>query len=275
MTLTFRQINKTLISIRPNEQWNRKHLATRPESKQQLFEDAAKSTVSICTSSFRFLRMPSGDVPGSSSDAAGWYLLIKIPRSGTEMPEETRETFGKRVFSRLAQTLKWCRWGRNIWRTRLLPRKSQHLVVKRYGIEKVDAVASARWVLPQPPSESRLYSCTTTGWSTCPWCHHQNITICHFHLIEPLISRTLNKHTIQHIGSHCWARQNLNEDQGRRGQVTRREPLNRGPASGQKREMAYIKASIMDVWLLTEAEQMLAANEQSLSTSPRWKPFSD
>lgn len=94
ITLTFHQISESLISIHPSEQWDRKHPATRPESKQQLFEGTAKSTVSISTSSFRLLRMPSGDVPGSFSNAAGWYSLIKPPSLALKCLEKPEKTLG-------------------------------------------------------------------------------------------------------------------------------------------------------------------------------------
>lgn len=55
-----------------------------------------------------------------------------------------------------------------------------------------------------------------------------------------------------------WARYIFREDQGRQGQVTLTEPLNRGRAAGQKQMMTYIKVSISDVQLLTETDRMLA-----------------
>lgn len=50
---------------------------SRPKSKQQLFEEAAKSTILICDVSFPLLLMPFGDLPESFSDTVSWALLIK------------------------------------------------------------------------------------------------------------------------------------------------------------------------------------------------------
>lgn len=44
----------------------------------------------------------------------GLVFADKTSRSGTETSKETWETFGKRVASRLVQTLKSWRWGRNV-----------------------------------------------------------------------------------------------------------------------------------------------------------------
>lgn len=120
ITLTFHQINVSLISIRPTEQWNRKHPATRPESKQQLFEGAAKSTVAISTSSIRLLRMPSGDVPGSFNNAAGWYSLIKPPSLALKCLKKPEKTLGG---FQANETLNSCRWGRNTRWTEQSPRR--------------------------------------------------------------------------------------------------------------------------------------------------------
>lgn len=53
---------------------------------------------------------------------SGLVFADKTSRSGTEMSKETWETFGKRVSSRLVQTLKSCKWGRNVWWTKDNPK---------------------------------------------------------------------------------------------------------------------------------------------------------
>lgn len=206
---------------------------------------------------------------------SGLVFADKTSKSGTEMSGETWETFG------------WRPGKPKLWApvdeaetygepSRVHPKSTQHLVRSKKGLCPVrptqklhfrneDTVASVLWGFSLKPLENVA---STAVLPKVDPLVNDVITktvlpskyACCFHLIDPLISRTLNKHAIQHTGSHCWARQILKDDRGRRGQVTRTEPLNRGCASGQKREMIYIKVSILDVWLLPEMEKMLAAN---------------
>lgn len=105
-------MSKTPISIHPTEQWNGRHVAAGPESRAALWRRCQIYNLNL-HQLFRLLRMPSGDIPGRFGGPAGWYLLIKTSRPGTETPHETQEASGKRAASRPAQTLKPCRGGRN------------------------------------------------------------------------------------------------------------------------------------------------------------------
>lgn len=85
----------------------------------------------------------------------------------------------------------------------------------------------------------------------------------------------LYKHTAQSLWGVTAQPDKFSESQGRQDQAALAAPLNLEHAAGHTHKTASIRDSMSDVRLFTKIDQTLNADQQSLSISSRWKPFSE